>query len=78
MDAETWDLGSDTPVNFGLHKSKLANFSQKSIFLQKYLYFKVKRHVNTKVNYFWKKAHSSKFSKIFIHAAKSKHKHIVP
>ena len=54
MDAETWDFGSDTPVNFGRRKSKLANFRQNSIFLQKSLDFKVKRHVKTKVNYIWK------------------------
>lgn len=51
MDVETWYFGSDTPVNFGLHNSILAKFCQNRIFLQKYLYHKVKRHINTKVNY---------------------------
>ena len=53
-DTETWDFGSDTPVNFWLHKSKFANFSQNGIFWQICLYFKVKRHLDTKVNYIWK------------------------
>ena len=63
MDAETCDFGSDTPVNFDLHKSELANFCPNSIFSQKYSYFKVKGHPNTKVNHISKIATPVNFSK---------------
>ena len=49
MDAETWDFGSDTPVNFELHKSKLAYFGPNSVFLLNYLFFKVKGCLGAKV-----------------------------
>ena len=63
MDAETWDFGSDTPVNFVANKIKFELFTPKQYILNKILTCQSKKATQHKSKLYHNNAHSSNFFK---------------